>query len=711
LGENDWAPFRDVIVIVSALAAGVEVGVDDGDEGVGELEPPPPPQPTHAAATATTVRYFKAVNDIGTFLECTGFVRQHRCPPKVDAKRAPARGAVYGRRKQRREVIGPAQDALAAALARYWGYTTFRPLQREAMGAVLEGRDSVVVLPTGGGKSLCFQAPALVRPGLGVIVSPLISLMKDQVDTLVGNGVPAALFNSSLRSDEKSDVAAGLRQGRYRLLYVSPERLVGDGSEAFLSLLASCGVGFVAVDEAHCISQWGHDFRPEYRQLARLRDLLPGISIHAFTATATARVRRDVVSQLALRDPLELVGSFDRPNLLYRALPRAGLKRQLQEILSRHAGEAGIIYCTSRREVDALAAWLTETGLAALPYHAGLSDVERTRNQDAFISERVNVIVATVAFGMGIDRSDVRFVVHAGAPRSLEHYQQESGRAGRDGLEAECVLVYSAGDFVRWRAMLEGNGELTGANRALLRDIERYATAVGCRHRHLARYFGDTYPDTACGACDYCLGELEQVDDAVTVARKILSCVARVGQRFGAAHVTGVLRGQATEQIAARGHDALSTFGLMAGASIAEVRGYIDQLVGLGLLQQTDTAYPVLMLTGKGTTLLKDERSCPDLALARQRPPRREADRTRSRAESESWEGVDRELFERLRAARLRVARERGVPPYVIFHDATLREMARLRPLSTAALRGVKGVGARKAEDLGPLFLSVIAGE
>src|SRR3954466_8525898 len=379
----------------------------------------------------------------------------------------------------------PPAPHLQDVLSRYWGYTTFRPLQREAMDAVLSGRDSVVVLPTGGGKSLCFQAPAVMQSGVALVVSPLISLMKDQVDTLVGNGVPAALYNSSLASGEKADVVAGLRQGRYRLLYVSPERLVGDGGDGFLNLLSSCGVSFIAVDEAHCISQWGHDFRPEYRQLGRLRELLPGVGLHAYTATATARVRRDIATQLQLKAPLEFVGSFDRPNLLYRALPRATLKKQLIDILGRHRGEAGIVYCTSRREVDALAAWLTGMGVTALPYHAGLSDRERSRHQDAFLSERADVIVATVACGMGIDRSDVRYVVHAGAPRSLEHYQQESGRAGRDGLEAECLLIYSTADFQKWRVMLERSNELTDATRATLRDMERYAAAVSCRHKHL----------------------------------------------------------------------------------------------------------------------------------------------------------------------------------------------------------------------------------
>jgi ATP-dependent DNA helicase RecQ len=599
-------------------------------------------------------------------------------------------------------------DGLQSAISRYWGYTTFRPLQKEAMEAVLAGRDSIVVLPTGGGKSLCFQAPAVVNPGVAVIVSPLISLMKDQVDTLLGNGVPAALYNSSLTSSEKAEVISGLRQGEYRLLYVSPERLVGEGSDGFISLLSSCNVSFVAIDEAHCISQWGHDFRPEYRQLGRLRQALPGISLHAYTATATGRVRRDIAVQLGLSEPLQFVGSFDRPNLIYRALARATLKKQLLEVLARHQRESGIIYCTSRREVDALAAWLTGTGITALPYHAGLSDEERSRHQDAFLSERADIIVATVAFGMGIDRSDVRFVVHAGAPRSLEHYQQESGRAGRDGLEAECLLIYSPADFMRWRALMEQNGELSDATLTLLRQMERYASSVGCRHRHLAEYFGDRYSKDSCGACDYCLNELEPAAEPVVLARKILSCVARVGQRFGATHIAHVLRGSATEQVVGRGHDGLSTFGLLPHASLVEVRGYIEQLTSLGLLQQTDSAYPVILLTQKGLKLLKDSASMPSLSLARQRATPKDAPRAQSRVEAESWQGVDRALFERLRAVRLEIARSRGVPPYVIFHDATLREMARLRPLSIDALLEVRGVGARKADDLGGVFLEAI---
>jgi ATP-dependent DNA helicase RecQ len=596
---------------------------------------------------------------------------------------------------------------LPLILEKYWGYHSFRPLQREAMEAVVAGRDSLLVLPTGGGKSLCFQAPALLSDGLAIVVSPLISLMKDQVDTLAGNGVPAACYHSAMPADQKSEVARGIRDGQYRLLYVAPERLVGDGGGGFQNLVASRRLSFIAVDEAHCISQWGHDFRPEYRQLARLRDRWPALSLHAYTATATARVRRDIVAQLGLRDPQELVGSFDRPNLVYRVLARSSLKTQILEVLERHRGQAGIIYCSSRKEVDALAQWLHDTGWRARPYHAGMDDDTRHRNQDAFLNEDIDLIVATVAFGMGIDRSDVRFVIHAGAPQSLEHYQQESGRAGRDGLAAECVLIACGADFLKWRMMLEKNGELTEARRALMRDMERYAASVGCRHKRLVGYFGESFTKDDCGACDYCLGELEAVPDAITVARQILSCVARVGQRFGAAHVTNVLRGSESEQVRARGHHQLSVFGLMPDASIDELRGYIDQLLAHGLLQQAGDEYPVLQITGDGHAVLKDAASAPDLTLARQKRPDRRLPK-RAKVETEGWEGVDRELFEQLRALRMEIARRRRVPPYVVFHDTTLREIARSKPKTKEELRHVYGVGDRKAEDLGEMVLGVV---
>jgi ATP-dependent DNA helicase RecQ len=434
---------------------------------------------------------------------------------------------------------------------------------------VLASRDSLVVLPTGGGKSLCFQLPALVDPAahgaepLALVISPLIALMKDQVDGLVAQGVAAACLHSGQTSAERQAAFDQVRSGVCRLLYVAPERAVGATSDGFAALMGRRELRYVAIDEAHCISQWGHDFRPEYRQLGRLRDDFPGVSLHAFTATATGRVRADIVSELRLQDPLLLVGSFDRPNLVYRVLRRGNLHRQLQDILGRHDGDAGIIYCSSRREVESLAEWLQQEGHRALPYHAGLADDVRSRHQEAFLQERVDVVVATVAFGMGIDRSNVRFVVHAGAPRSPEHYQQESGRAGRDGLPAECILIYSGGDFVRWRQMLESNGEWSESARVLLRDMERYAAGTRCRHRALVEYFGQPYERDGCGACDWCLKELDPVADSVIVAQKILSCVARVKQTWGTSHVADVLIGRATEKVVAARHDALSTFGLL----------------------------------------------------------------------------------------------------------------------------------------------------
>jgi ATP-dependent DNA helicase RecQ len=600
-----------------------------------------------------------------------------------------------------------AADPLLAALQQFWGYSSFRPLQKDAVDAVMAGRDSLLVLPTGGGKSLCFQLPAVVREGFALVVSPLIALMKDQVDTLTANGIPAACYNSALSADEKASVRNGLREGRFRLLYVAPERLSAESAAALLGL-SSRPVAFVAIDEAHCISQWGHDFRPDYRQLAQLRRALPHASMHAFTATATARVRRDIVAQLGLRDPLELVGSFDRPNLLYRVWPRANFRQQLLQVIRRHTNEAGIVYCLSRREVDDLAAWLQGEGYRAVPYHAGLSDEERHRNQDAFLDEQADIVVATVAFGMGIDRPDVRYVVHAGAPQSLEHYQQESGRAGRDGLEAECVLITSSADFLKWRVMLERNGELSDERRALLRDIERYAARVGCRHSHIVSYFGQPYDRDSCDACDFCLGELEAAGEPVVLARKILSCVARLGQRYGVGYLTQVLRGQASEQVSARGHAELSTFGLLRDCSGDEVRGYIDQLMAFGLLRQTDEDYPVVQLTAEGAALMRSGVADDDFALARQRRPQK-GRTTPSARGADAWQGVDRAAFERLREMRLRLARDRGMPPYVIFHDATLRELARVKPRSMGELAGVYGMGSRKVQAFGDIVLQTLA--
>ena len=601
-----------------------------------------------------------------------------------------------------------------------WGFSDFRPLQREAMDAILAARDSVVVLPTGGGKSLCFQAPALVnagpepnrpppdaggasRRGLAVVVSPLISLMKDQVDGLRVDGVAASYLNSTLQPRERDEVLASIRDDRCRLLYVSPERVLVDAG--LRRLLQQAGLRFIAIDEAHCISQWGHDFRPEYRQLGGLRDEFPGVSFHAFTATATERVRRDIVAELRLRDPRVLVGSFDRPNLTYRVVRRTSVQRQLLQILTRHHGEAGIIYCGSRRDVESLAEWLKSENHAAVPYHAGLADDVRSRNQEAFLDERADIVVATVAFGMGIDRSNVRYVVHASAPRSPEHYQQESGRAGRDGLTAECVLIYSGADFLRWRRMLESNGEFTDSARTLLRDMERYASGMGCRHKALVEYFGETYTRADCGACDWCLKELDQVAGADIIAQKVLSCVARVKQAWGIGHITNILVGRATEKIVAAGHSDLSTFALLREEPAAVVRGYIEQLVDGGFLMRDGDPYPVVRLTAQGAALMRGQTAC---VLYREvQPPRKSAPR-KGRHEVAPAGAVDDDLFNALRDVRLRLARARGVPPYVIFHDTTLREMAERKPGTLDELHGVYGVGAKKASDFGDAFLDAI---
>jgi ATP-dependent DNA helicase RecQ len=543
------------------------------------------------------------------------------------------------------------------------------------------------------------------RRGLAVVVSPLISLMKDQVDGLRVDGVAASYLNSTLLPHERDEVLASVREDRCRLLYVSPERLVGEGSQSLRRMLGQAGVRFVAIDEAHCISQWGHDFRPEYRQLGRLREDFPGVSLHAFTATATERVRRDIVSELRLQDPLVLVGSFDRPNLTYRVLRRGNLHNQLVEILGRHDGEAGIVYCSSRKEVESLAEWLKEQGLRALPYHAGLPDETRSRHQEAFLEERVDIVVATVAFGMGIDRSNVRFVVHAGAPRSPEHYQQESGRAGRDGLPAECVLIYSGSDFMRWRQMLEANGELTDSAKALLRDMERYASGTRCRHRTLVEYFGQSFGGDPCGACDWCLKELDAIDDSTIVAQKILSCVARVKQTWGTGHVTDVLSGKATEKVVMSRHHELSTFGLLKEETAGAIRGYIEQLVGDGLLAREGDPYPVLRLTASGAALLRGDGAS---VLYREVKPPSSRKRSKSGVRESFTGSGDQGLFDALRDVRLRLARERGVPPYVIFHDTTLRDMVLRKPKTFEDLHGVYGVGAKKAADFGDAFLDAI---
>jgi ATP-dependent DNA helicase RecQ len=557
------------------------------------------------------------------------------------------------------------------------------------MTASLEGRDSLVVMPTGGGKSLCYQAPALLKDHVTVVVSPLISLMKDQVDGLRECGVAAAQMNSSQAPEELRAVERALFRGELRLLFVSPERLA---LPWFRDLLKRAGAKTFAIDEAHCISHWGHDFRPEYRQLRTLREEFADAAFHAYTATATERVRRDIAQQLALREPLVLVGDFDRPNLTYRVLPRVDEWKQIVEVVERHRSEAGIIYCARRKDVDTLTAKLRRAGYDAAAYHAGLTQEERRNAQDAFASEKTDLVVATVAFGMGIDRSNVRFILHTAMPKSIEHYQQETGRAGRDGLEAECVLLYSAADAMLWKSMIE-ESQVQHLN-----DMDRFASGVVCRHRALVEYFGQRYAAPSCNACDICLGETEDVADALIVAQKIVSCVFRVGQSFGVGHVVAVLRGEETDRVMQRRHNELSTYGLLKGFARNEIRDWIWQLIGQGFLAQTGDEYPVLRLSETSRALLRGE------TTVRLRKPIARKKAARAVVDAP----VDNSLFEALRRWRRAEAQERGVPPYVIFSDRTLREVASARPSTLLDLRGIYGIGDAKLEAFGAAVLAVI---
>ncbi|MEZ5966987.1 MAG: DNA helicase RecQ [Planctomycetota bacterium] len=604
---------------------------------------------------------------------------------------------------------------IAAALERYFGFDTLRPLQHEAVQAALAGRDALVVLPTGGGKSLCYQLPPLLAGKLTVVVSPLIALMQDQVDGLRLQGYPAGALHSQVDASARAEVQRLAAAGELRLLLVAPERLFQDG---FLAWLRQREIGAFAIDEAHCISQWGHDFRPEYRRLAELRDVFPEVSFHAYTATATPRVRDDIVTQLRLRDPEVLVGIFDRPNLTYRVLPRLDLAQQVTEAIGRHPDAAAIVYCIARKDTEALAEELRARGIEAAPYHAGLDPTTRTRVVADFRAERLHVVIATVAFGMGIDRGDVRLVVHAAMPKSIEHYQQETGRAGRDGLPAECLLLYSAGDVAKWRVVIERGAAETGAppetvaaQLELLQQMQRFAGRAVCRHRGLSTYFGQAYEREDCGACDVCLQELEDVPDAHVTAQKILSAVARTGQRFGSAYVIDVLRGSKNAKVTQRGHDRLPTFGLLANVPVQRLGNYIDQLVDAGDLSRTDGDYPVLVLTQGSVAIMRGERQAalvaPKGSLAA-RPAR--SGRERRRGES----GVelsteDRDLFEALRRERRAIASELGVPPYIVFGDVTLEELASARPSDAVGMLRVRGVGQKKMEQFGARFLAAIA--
>jgi ATP-dependent DNA helicase RecQ len=589
-------------------------------------------------------------------------------------------------------------ERLRAVLRQYWGYEQFLPLQQEAMTSVLDRRDSLVVLPTGGGKSLCYQVPALCQDGLAVVVSPLIALMKDQVDGLTECGIDAAAVNSSMSADERRDVANRIRDGSLKLLYVAPERLLADKTMEFLQ---EQRLAFIAIDEAHCISSWGHDFRPEYRELFKLRERFPDVSLHAFTATATEAVRDDIVRLLGLNDPLVLVGNFQRPNLVYHVARRAGGLNQVCSVLDRNRGQSGIVYCISRAEVDETSQRLNQLGYSTLPYHAGMPDSQRRINQDAFVNEQVETMVATIAFGMGIDKSNVRYVIHAGMPRSLENYQQESGRAGRDGLDAECWLLYSPRDRMLWQRILaESPEESRAASERGLQAVSDYCTGVVCRHATLLNHFGQTLSGT-CAACDICMGSLQQISDPLVVGQKILSCVRRVGERFGADHVAKVLVGSREQRICELRHNELSTWGLLSEYRKSDVRDWIEQLVQQGFLCRVGE-YQVLTVTPSGWDLLKGA-ATPKLLKA---VTAKSASTPTSIVDS--WEGVDRGLFERLRQLRRTQAEVAQIPSYLVFSDATLRDIARRRPSTVDRFHCVHGVGERKAKDYGPTFVECV---
>ncbi|HEY3151011.1 MAG TPA: DNA helicase RecQ [Candidatus Binatia bacterium] len=593
---------------------------------------------------------------------------------------------------------------ILATVRRYWGFSELRPLQEQAIKAGLELRDSLVVMPTGGGKSLCYQVPAELAQRTDIVVSPLISLMKDQVDGLRECGYPAAALYSGMSSEALRQTEEQIAAGRCRLVFVAPERLL---TPRFLQFVERLNVRAFAVDEAHCISHWGHDFRPEYRQLAELKSRFPQTSLHAYTATATERVRADIAAQLRLKNPVVLVGTFDRPNLVYRVVPRVDARGQALEVLRRHPGKAAIVYCISRNDTEFMAAFLQANRLRAAFYHAGMEADERRRTQDAFAAEEIDVVAATVAFGMGIDRSDVRCVIHAAMPKSIEHYQQETGRAGRDGLEAECVLLYSGADVLRWESLIEKSAVdakepagVIAASRELLDHMRRLCTGVYCRHRKLSEYFGQEYARPNCEACDVCLNEVEGLADATVTAQKILSCIARAGERFGAEHIVDLLLGANTERVRRWRHEELSTYGLMKGADRKTLTSMLYQLIDNGVLERTADERPVLRLNDAAREVLRGKRT------VRLLQPKIKVRKTRF--DEKSWQSVDTGLFETLRNLRREIANQRNVPAYVLFSDATLRDMARLRPSSPSALLGVRGVGERKLADFGERFIDEI---
>jgi ATP-dependent DNA helicase RecQ len=600
--------------------------------------------------------------------------------------------------------MNPVEHDLPPLLKRYFGFDSFRPLQEEIIRDALAGHDVFALLPTGGGKSLCFQLPALARSGLTLVVSPLIALMKDQVDALRSSGIAATFLNSSLTTVESRERLRGLHGGEFRLLYVAPERLMLPG---FIDDLRRWNVNLIAVDEAHCISEWGHDFRPEYRQLASVRDSFPQTPLMALTATATGRVREDIVRQLHLHEPRRYVASFNRPNLLYRVLPKSGAYDQTLAFVRERPKECGIIYCQSRKTAETVATNLLADGIPARPYHAGLDAKDRSANQELFLRDEVRVICATIAFGMGINKPNVRFVIHYDLPKNIEGYYQETGRAGRDGLPSECLLLFSAGDVVKQSQFIDAKPDPheKKIGREQLQLMVHFAEAAACRRRELLGYFGEDFPGDNCGACDNCLSPRETFDGTIA-AQKFLSCVYRIRERSGFGtgmnHVVEVLTGAGTEKIRTWGHDTLSTYGKGREHSRAEWAAIGRELVRLGYAAQNAAKFNTIELTDAGRQLLRER---PKLTLTRPvtAPPR--DDRKAARAGEIA---CDETLFDRLRTLRKRLADERGVPAYIVFGDVTLRQMARRYPVNERDFTRISGVGETKLREFGEVFLAEI---
>ena len=596
-----------------------------------------------------------------------------------------------------------------------FGYAEFRGAQAEIVDQIVNGGDALVLMPTGGGKSICFQIPSLIRDGVGIVVSPLIALMQDQVDALLQAGVKAAFLNSSLDANEARKVEQQLLNAELDLLYVAPERLL---TQRFLSLLSQSKIALFAIDEAHCVSQWGHDFRPEYRELTILHERFPDIPRIALTATADAPTRREIIERLSLAGAKQFVSSFDRPNICYSITQKTDAKNQLLDFLADHRNEAGIVYCLSRKKVEATADWLCGRGFTALPYHAGLEAAIRATHQKRFLREDGIIIVATIAFGMGIDKPDVRFVAHLDLPKSVESYYQETGRAGRDGQPANAWLAYGLSDVVSLSQMIENSDSSQDRKRLEKQKLDAllgFCETIQCRRQTLLHYFGESYANS-CGNCDNCIDPPKTWNGTVS-AQKALSCVFRTGQRFGAVHLIDVLLGKKTERVSQFHHDQLTVFGVGEDQSEGQWRGIFRQLVAMGLLAVDMEGFGGLSLTEASRPVLKGERN---ITLRQEKDPPKKSRQTRTdsnasgggklAAKKSSIEISVREepLWQALRSARMVIAKDQGVPPYVIFHDATLLEILRSKPTTTAEMANVSGVGAAKLQRYGAAFIKVI---